>query len=909
MKWIAALVVCVIVSGCQSMSTESQTWRALRLRCEARHEPAGIDVDRPRLSWRVGEEDPAGRGQVQTAYRVLVASDPRMLGRERGDLWDSGRVESERTHDVEYDGEPLTSGRRCWWKVRSWDAMGRPSPWSEPASFSTGILDPSLWQAQWIGHDVEVTAEEGEFLLPPARYLRHEFEVPRAVRRATLYASALGIFEVRINGEEVGDDWFTPGWTDYDKRVYYNTYDVTGALREGPNAIASTVADGWYAGYVGYKPERNHYGEQIRFLAQLVVEYEDGSTETIATGPDWKASLGPLLEADFLMGEVYDARREMPGWSEAGFDDAGWEAVDVTAEIGALLQAYPAQTVGEIAVFEPVAITEPKPGVWVFDLGQNFAGVVRIAVEEEAGQEIVLRHAERLDTDGMIYTENLRAARCTDRYICRGGGREEWTPRFTFHGFQYLEITGLTSPPSPGSIVGIALGSRTPSAGSFECSDPTVNQLFRNIFWTQRMNFLDIPTDCPQRDERLGWTGDAQIYVRTATQLCDVQAFFTKWLVDLADTQREDGQFPMVAPLKVAGSDGGPAWADAGVICPWTIFDVYGDERLLAKHYEGMKRFLAFCEERCTEDLLPPAEFHCFGDWVNIGADTPHDVIYTAYFAHSTALTARAARALGHEEDAARYEELFVRIREAFNRAYVEDDGSIKGNTQACYVMALAFDLLEGDRREKGARRLIDRIEARDGHLSTGFVGTKDLMLVLSKIGRDDVAYRLLHNDTFPSWGFSIKHGATTIWERWNGWTPEDGFATPGMNSFAHYSFGAVGQWIVQTIGGINNSAPGFAEILIRPRPGGKIEWARTSYESIHGLVITDWKKTEDAFFLDVTIPPNTRATIHVPSRSPAEVTEGGNSIEAASGVRLAGWEDGATILEVGSGYYRFRAR
>ena len=908
MKWIATGIGCMLLLGCQTMMTKERTWHVDHLRCEARVEPRGIDAERPRLSWQVREEDAAVRGQVQSAYRILVASDRETLRDDRGDRWDSGKVPSNRTHGVEYAGAPLTSGTRCWWKVRAWDAEGRPSPWSAPACFTMGILDPSLWQAQWIGHDVEATPGADGFTLPPARYLRHEFTAARAVRRATLYASALGIHEVAINGARVGDDWFTPGWTDYEKRVYYHAYDVTTMVREGANAIASTLADGWYAGYVGYKPERNHYGANPRFLAQLELEYDDGTTKTIATGPDWKASLGPLLEADFLMGEVYDARREMPGWQAAGFDDAAWESVDVIPRGEALLQAYPAQTVGEIARFEPVAITEPKPGVWVLDLGQNFAGVVRIEVEEEAGCEIVLRHAERLDADGSIYTANLRAARCTDRYICRGGGPEGWQPRFTFHGFQYVEVTGLTKAPAAGTITGIALGSRTPPVGEFECSDGVVNQLFRNIYWTQRMNFLDIPTDCPQRDERLGWTGDAQIYVRTATQLCDVQAFFTKWLVDLADAQREDGQFPMVAPLKVAGADGGPAWADAGVICPWTIYDVYGDERVLARHYEGMKRFLAFCEKRCTEELLPPAEFHCFGDWVNIDADTPREVIFTAYFAYSTSLTARAARALGHEEDAARYEALFARIRDAFNQAYVEENGSIKGDTQAVYVMALAFDLVEGARREGAAGRLVERIEARGGHLSTGFVGTKDLMLVLSKIGRDDVAYRLLHNDTFPSWGFSIQHGATTIWERWNGWTPEDGFATPGMNSFAHYSFGAVGQWIFETVGGIDNATPGFGELVIRPRPGGKLTWARTRYESIHGPVVTGWGRTGKVLDLEVTLPANTRATIHVPSTSEESVTESGVALSEAPGLRVVGREPGATVVEVGAGTYCFQA-
>jgi len=790
----------------------------------------------------------------------------------------------------------------------SWRTSAAPAEgWTESG------FDDSAWAAAFelADHGAEPwgAVEANGLVLPPPRYLRGEFAVRPGLKRAMLCASALGNYEARINGHRIGDDWFTPGWTDYEKRVYYNTYDVTRYVQEGANALGAILADGWYSGFVGYGNRRDHYGENLRFRGQLVLDYEDGSREVVGTDGDWKASRGPLLEADFLMGEVYDARREIDGWSRAGFDDSRWSAVDVTPAIEAAIQPYPTDPVGVIGTFPPVSITEPTPGAWVLDLGQNFAGVARLRVEGKPGQEITLRFAERLNPDGTIYTTNLRSARCTDRYVCRGTGAEEWTPRFTFHGFQYVEITGLDEAPGPDTVTGIALGSRTPVVGSFECSDPMLNQLVSNIFWTQRANFIDIPTDCPQRDERLGWTGDAQTYIRTATYLCDVQSFFTKWLVDLADAQREDGQFPMVAPLKVAGSDGGPAWADAGTICPWTAFWVYGDRQLLEKHYQGMKRYVEFCENRSTPELLPPEEFHCFGDWLNIEDDTPKDVIFTAYFAHSTDLTARTAAALGREEEAQGYRRLFERVCEAFNDAYVDATGRIKGDTQTAYVMALAFDLVDGERREQAAAHLIRRIEECDWHLSTGFVGTKDLMLVLSKIGRDDVAYRLLHNDTFPSWGFSIKHGATSIWERWNGWTPEDGFNNPGMNSFAHYSFGAVGQWMFETIGGIDTAAPGFREIVIRPRPGGEITWAETSYESIRGTIATRWEKEGDVLRLEVTVPPGTRATIHVPSSSSDAVRESGVLAKDAGGLTLVGWSDGATILEAVSGRYSFIAR
>ena len=801
------------------------------------------------------------------------------------------------------DGERFELVSDATWRSTATDEEGWMSADFDDGAWPAARELAAVGEGPW--GDLRGTA----LFLPPPRYLRRAFTARGAVRRATLYATALGIYDVHLNGARIGDDYFTPGWTDYARRVYYNTYDVTDHVRAGDNAIGAVLADGWFSGHIGWGQKRDHYGDTTRFRAQLVLEYEDGSRETIRTDASWRASTGPLLEADFLMGEAYDARRAMPGWTTAGFDATAWAPVDVTPTVEAAIQSYPGPTVGEIAEISPVAVTEPTPGVYVLDMGQNFAGVVRMRVRGEAGREIVLRHAERLNPDGTMYVTNLRGARAIDRYICRGDGVEEWQPRFTFHGFQYVEVTGLDAPPAQGDFVGVALGSRTPPVGTLECDDEVLNQLVSNIRWTQRMNFIEVPTDCPQRDERLGWTGDAQIYVRTATWLCDVQAFFTKWLVDLADGQRADGQFPMVAPLKVAGADGGPAWADAGVICPWTIYEVYGDRRLLAKHYEGMKRYVDFCEKRCTDELLPPAEFHCFGDWVSINAETPNDVIFMAYFGLSTRLTARAAAVLGHQEDAAHYEDLLSRIRLAFHEAYVDDEGRIKGDTQAVYVMALAFELLDGATRDQAAAHLVRTIEERDGHLSTGFVGTKDLMLALSMIGRDDVAYRLLHNDTFPSWGFSIKHGATTIWERWNGWTPEDGFNDPGMNSFAHYSFGAVGQWMFQNIGGIDLLAPGYDDILIRPRPGGRITRAKTSFESNHGTIATSWRKEGDTFQLDVIVPPNTTATVHLPSSSPAAVTEGGGALAAAKGVQLVGYEDGATVLRVSSGRYSFRAR
>ncbi len=734
-------------------------------------------------------------------------------------------------------------------------------------------------------------------LLPPPRYLGTALSVAKPVCRAVLYATALGLCDVYLNGSRVSDDYFTPGWTDYAKRVYYRAYDVTKMLHKGANTWGAILADGWFSGYVGWGLQRDHYGTKTRFRAQLHIEYADGSTEDLGTGSDWMAWAGPTVEADFLMGETFDARLTDRSFPEV----IAGEPVDAGADLHPLLEAHPGPAVRSFAELSPESYRLVAPDTWVFDLGQNFAGVVRLRVRGAAGQAIRLRFAERLNPEGTLYTENLRSARAIDTYICRGVGEETWQPRFTFHGFQYVEVSGLSEPPDPSTITGIALSSATPPAGTFECSDPMVNKLHSNIVWTQRANFIDVPTDCPQRDERLGWTGDAHVYIRSACLNADVQAFFHKWIVDLTDAQRADGQFPMVAPLKVADGDGGPAWADAGVICPWTIYEVYGDRDILEEHYPAMVKFVEFCRGRSTPDLLPPAKFHCFGDWLNIEAETPHDVIFISYFARCTRLLSQTAEVLGKGGEADRYRLLFEHIKKAFVTAYVDTQGRVKGHTQTAYVLALASGLLDGEAGKLAARHLIADIESRGWRLSTGFVGTKDLMLVLSAMGRNDVAYRLLQNEVFPSWGFTIRHGATSIWERWDGWTPEKGFQDSGMNSFAHYAFGAVYQWMVENIGGIRSDGPGFRKLVIAPQPGGTLTWAHVKYRSVAGPVSTAWRITDGRMTVNVTIPANTRATIQLPGVG-GEVLESGASAKRTRGLSML--KEG--VFDAASGAYEF---
>jgi len=905
-KTLLVLAGCAALSDVHQYSFRQSDVMVTALRCEYRVNPLGIDVTEPRLSWIIESDQ---RDQKQNAYQILVASSQENLKKGQSDLWDSGKVNSDQSAQVVYKGRKLSSRMRCYWKVRVWDKDDNLSAWSKPAYWTMGLLSPEDREAKWIGYDAPAPASyksestSEQLVLPPPRYLRNVFWVYQPIKRATVYASALGLYELNINGQRVGEDYFTPGWTDYSRRVYYQTYDVTDLLRKGSNAAGAILADGWYAGYIGFGKKREHYGKDPRFFMQLEVEYADGTREISVTDESWKATYGPHLEADFLMGETYDARREMPGWDRPGFDDSAWGDVAVTETIAGLLQSYPGVTVRKQLQIEPVDITEPKEGTFVFDLGQNFAGWARLQVKGQAGTKVVLRFAEVLNPDGTIYTTNLRAARCTDTYILKGEGTETWEPRFTYHGFRYVEVTGYPGRTGPDAITGIVVHSDTPVVGSFECSNPMVNKLYKNITWSQRSNFVEVPTDCPQRDERLGWTGDAQIFIRTATYNMDVAAFFTKWLVDLEDAQNQNGAFPDVAPRKVAMGDGVAAWGDAGVICPWTIYKVYGDRRVIEKHYEAMKKWIAYLKTN-SKDLLRPA--YGYGDWVAVGSDTPKDVIATAYFAYSTRLLSEMAAAIGKKEDAEKYEALFQQIKAAFNKAYVSDDGQIKGDTQTCYCLALYFDLLPAEKREPAAGLLIKALGEKDWHLSTGFVGLSYLLPVLTQAGHLDIAYRLLNNDTFPSWGYSIKHGATTIWERWDGWTQEKGFQDPGMNSFNHYAFGSVGRWLFGTVAGIEMDAPGYRQIVIRPQPGGGMNYARATYDSITGKIESCWRIDCGEFELDVTIPPNTTVTIYVPARDAESVLESGWPASTAKEIRSLGMQDGAAVFQVGSGQYRF---
>jgi len=893
--------------------------RAIDLKCEYLTHPLGIDQTRPRLSWRF--EDPTtARGATQTAYQIVAAASAGQL--EGEPLWDTGKVASTRTVHVVYGGPPLTAGQRVWWRVRVWNGAEAASAWSETAWWEMGLLTREAWTARWIGP--EAARRDDLHVSYPAPLVRREFDLDGPVTRARLYVTARGLYLARLNGRRVGDDELAPGWTDYRRRLQYRTYDVTDLLAQGPNALAVTLADGWYCGNLvgfGFR-HRGRYGRDPQLLLQLVIETADGTRRTVSSDATWRWSDGPWIQADLYHGECYDARAETPGWDRPGYDDSAWAPVQVYPADDAVLEGKRVEPVGVIERITPIAVTAPTPGAYVFDMGQNMVGRVRLNLHCKAGATVTLRHAEALKEDGTIYTENLRSADQVVRYTAAVEGPADYAPSFTFMGFRYVEVTGLDGAPDAGALVGEVLHNAMRPTGTFACSDAQVNQLQHNILWGQKGNYLEVPTDCPQRDERLGWTGDAQVFVRTGAFNFDIAAFFTKWLNDLHDAQHGDGAVPHVAPDVLSGpghkAAGAAAWGDAAVLCPWAIYLAYGDTRVLETHYDMMAAWIAYQRDTSTGLIRPRSGF---GDWLAMDAPgrandqtaTPKDLIGTAYFAHTARLMARIARVLHRTDDAVMYERLAADVIAAFGREFVTPAGRVMGDTQTSYSLALNLDLLDDALRPAAARRLVEDIRARGDHITTGFVGVNQIMFALTAAGEVETNYRLLFQDTYPSWLMPVLNGATTLWERWDGWTPDQGFQSPSMNSFNHYAYGCVGEWLCRCCAGldVDASRPGYEHILLRPHPdpSGRMTWAKATLDSIRGLIASGWRRDGDTLTVEATIPANTTATVTLPASTPDDVAESGGSLAAAEGVTAVRQTDGRVEIEIGSGTYTFTCK
>jgi alpha-L-rhamnosidase len=931
---------CLIISSLIFCGNKGSDIKATYLRCEYKENPV-TDALKPRLSWVLNSIQ---RGQLQTAYRILVASTPDKLYDGKADLWDTKKVQNDKTYQIEYNGQPLHSREVCYWKVMSWDKDGNPGTWSKSAKWEMGLLNETDWTGEWVGLNLNNLGKGKIYSLPPAPFLRKDVVVNNKVKKARLYVTAKGLYQFYINGKKIGNDFLKPGWTDYNKRIYYQTYDITGDIKAGKNAFGATLSYGWYAGYIGYglvanySKVKNFYGDVPELMAQVEVEYENGSTEKFVTDKSWKAGYGPIVESDILNGETYDANKEFINWNKSGFNDSNWKPVELFQKTESKLECFPGNPVIVTETINPKSVFLHK-GKYIFDMGQNFAGVVKLKVKGSKGDTLVIKYGEMLYPDSTLLTENLRMARVTDTYILKGSnGIEEWTPDFTYHGFRYVEIKGLKKKPELNMITGLVLGSNTPVTGSFQCSDKMVNQLYHNITWTQRANFMDIPTDCPQRDERLGWTGDAQVYVSSATLNMDIAAFYSKWLVDLNDSQLPNGAFPVYAPyVRLNTSDSySPGWMEVGIICPYTIFNAYNDTKLVEKFWPNMTKFMKFLEERSSgqfffkersfDDLRPKGGY---GDWLSIGTKTPPDMIATMYYGYCASLMSEMAKAINKEEDSKYYADVFSKVKNAFLKHYVSTDGKftcdsliygngdgyVDGNrgftahTQTAYANAIYMKMLPDSLIPVAGKYLNQLLEENNNYLKTGFLGVKPLLPALSETGYSGTAYKLLLNKEYPSWGYEIENGATTIWERWNSFTKGKGFEDAGMNSFSHYSFGAVCEWMFKNMAGIQSDGPAYKNIVIKPEiADGKISFTDASLISMNGKIISSWKVDGNKLIMNVTIPVNTSAIIYIPTVDQNSVKERGTSINNLSGAEPAQYKNGYQPVKVGSGVYVFES-
>ncbi|MFC7335633.1 family 78 glycoside hydrolase catalytic domain [Haloferula chungangensis] len=901
------------------LATSLNAFTVTGLQVEHQSNPVGLDDSHPRFQWQIAGETP---GLSQSAYQIVVGTSAESISGDSGDLWDSGKVASSASH-VTYAGKDLPSTAYIFWKVRTWNTSDEVSPWSETQKYITALIgsDPT---APWISFkdDIPFHKEAKKLHLPAPRYYRKSVKTDRKITKAIAYASALGIYELHLNGKRVGDTYFAPGWTNYHKRAYYNTYDLTSQLQGNTNTLGAIVADGWYAGYVAYgklvgygpyKTGRNTYGKTPALMVQLELTYDDGSKETVTTDPTWKVTTGPEYEADFLMGESYDARKELGAWSTNGYDDSAWQSAILAKDNGShkhvfidrfskeekefgfvkppVLQAYPAQPVRITEELPSKSVTKREDGKYIFDLGQNIAGLIRLKVTGESGQKLTIRYGEVLHPDGRLMTENLRQARSTDTYICKGDPKgETWTPRFTSHGFRYIEVSGLTEKPSTSMVTGLVMHSDTPFSSGFECSDPSVTQVYKNAVWTQRGNWIDLPTDCPQRDERMGWTGDAQIYAASAAYHADVAAFFKKWLRELEDDMTPEGYYPSYAPYPVGhgGAIHGTAWSDAGIIVPHSIWKATGNPDFFVNHWPAMTQYME-ARKKHDPELQGTAFGAPWGDWLNVNDPTPHEYVDLCYFALVCKQMAAMAEAQSLNNEAQKYTDWLETLRKNFRANHLQADGSIKPTSQSAYVLALDCGLLtdEQERKTAGAH-LAKHLQSKSGPtntgMTTGFLGTKPLLPVLTDTGNLDLAVKLIQSRKFPSWGYEVKNGATTIWERWNSYTEEHGFGgadgkmNAAMNSFSHYAFGAVTEWMMSTLAGIAPAEPGYSKILLHPHFPSKeasdetdtISWVKAYHDSPHGRISVSWKRDgNDALVYEATIPPNTTAELILPESSP----------------------------------------
>jgi alpha-L-rhamnosidase len=872
--------------------------------------PVGIGNKQPGFSWKITG---TGNNIMQGSYLLKVAADKNFSPSKI--VWQSGKISSAESVLQPYKGPELKSGQRYFWQVKIWDNNGKESKWSPVAFWEMGLLSPSDWKAKWI----EMRRDTLRY--SPSPHFRKEFTLNKPVASARVYVTSHGFYELQLNGKKVGDQVLTPGWTSYGKRLQYQVYDVTRQLAKGKNAIGAVLGDGWYRGSLAWGDNWAIYGKRLGVLLQLKITFTDGTESLISSDETWKAnSDGAIRMNDIYNGETYDANKKLTGWNSPGYDDTNWESASTGNYNNSNIISSEGSPVRKIQEIKPVRIFRTPKGSLIADMGQNMVGWLRLKVKGNKGTVVTLRHAEVLDKTGEFYTTNLRAAKCQLTYTLAGSGEEIYEPRFTFMGFRYVEITGFPGDLTPDNLTGVVVHSDMPVTGHYESSNPLVNQLQHNIQWGQKGNFVDVPTDCPQRDERLGWTGDAQAFCRTAAFNLDVSSFFTKWLKDVAADQKQGGEVPDVIPdvlnrQNSVSAQPSAGWGDVSVIAPWTMYLVYGDKKFLENQYSSMKAWVEYIRRKAGDSYIWNGGSK-YGDWlfyhppVNNFAEadghTDLDFIATAFYAYSSSLLSEAAKALGKTDDAKTYSDLFNKIKEVFINEYVTNAGRVGTNSQTAYVLALKFNLLPENLRSKAASFLAGDIRDRDNHLSTGFLGTPYLCHVLSDNGYTDLAYDLLLQESYPSWLYPVKMGATTIWERWDGEKTDSTFQDPLMNSFNHYAYGAIGDWMYRVSAGIETMGPGYKHVIIQPHPTTKLTYSKATFESPYGTIASGWEKKDGKVIIKVKIPANSSATIILPASGLNKVTESGKQLSQNIYLKDIKASDNKVTLQTGSGEYTF---
>jgi len=901
---VLSLGTILLMVGCSSMGDMKPM--ANKLRCEYLVNPHGIDVSKPRLSWIL---DSDGRGQKQRAYHILVAGSAEKLRKNVGDLWDSNRVDSDQSIHIEYAGKPLQSHMRCYWKVRIWDKDNKVSSWSEPAFWSMGILQRQQWQAKWLGYTKipETWKRQRDWKQKgPSPVFRKAFSLDKPIKSATVYICGLGYYELRLNGRKVGDNVLDPAFTRYDKRVLYVTHDVTKQIRQGKNAFGVMLGNGWYNVHTRavWKFDQAPWRDRPKMLLQCHIVFSDGSTEIISSDESWRADSGPVILDGIRKGECYDARLEMPGWDTPDYDDSGWPKPELVKAPAGILSAQMLPPIKVTQTIKPVSVSEPSPGEFVFDMGQNFAGWAQLKVTGPAGTTVTMRYGEELNPDGTVRQDKIKchtrgSVFQTDAYTLKGKGLEIWEPRFTYHGFRYVQVTGFPGKPSVDNIRGRVVHTSFSTAGSFECSKKLLNDIQRITLWAYRSNYHGIPTDCPHR-EKDGWTGDAHLAAEQAMYNFHNTTSYTKWLYDIMDEQQQSGALPGIVPTGGwgykwgNGQVAGPAWDSAYIIIPWYLYRYSGDKRVLAVHYDRLKRYVDYLTKEKSKDYIVSFGL---GDWLPAKTTTPAPVTSTGYYYVDTLIVAKIARILGRSGDAEKYEALAEKIKSAFNKTFYKGNGLYSNGSQTALSCALYQGLVDTKEKDRVVEKLVDNIKQNDEHIDTGILGAKYLFHSLTKNGQHDLAYRIATQTSQPSYGFWVKSGATTLREGWK-----------NPHSLNHICFGDISTWFYQTLVGINLDPKeiAFKHTIIRPRPIGDLTWVNAAHESMYGTIHSSWRIDDGDFFLNITIPANTSATVYIPTVSAGDITESGKPADKADGVNLIKTEAGSAVYRVQSGKYAF---